>query len=40
MHCMHYAHRKVRRKCAVVTLVQGKISKASVLDDVLIEEAV
>lgn len=37
---MHHARCKVRRKYIAITLIQGKISKALVLDNVLIEEAV
>ena len=37
---MNYARCKVCRKCVVVALVQGKVSEFSVLNDVLIEEAV
>ena len=37
---MHYTRCKVCRKCVVIALVQGKVSEFSILNDVLIEEAV
>ena len=40
MNRMHHARCKMRRKRVVVTLIQSKVSEFSVLNDMLIEEAV